>query len=65
MKQADEIDGELYYVVGQRLLFRGLQKEVMAILSDTALFEKTHVLWAEEEIHTLEIYRYKKRAALR
>jgi hypothetical protein len=65
MKQADEIDGEFYYVVGQRLLFRELQKEVMAILSDTALFEKTHVLWAEEEIHTLEIYRYKKRAALR
>lgn len=53
--------GELYYVVGQRLLFRELQKDVFALLADPALFEKTHVLWAEEEIHTLEIYHYKKR----
>ena len=62
MSEADRTNGELYYVVGLRGLFRDMQREVMEKLSDPALFEHVTTLWAEEEIHTLEIYRYKRQA---
>jgi hypothetical protein len=59
MVEADSPKGELYYVVGQRGFFAVAQKEVMDLLKDTTLFEKKAVLWAEEAIHTLEVYHYK------
>jgi hypothetical protein len=60
--QETEADGgELYYVVGMRNMFREAQKDVMAMLEDPQLFEHTHTLWAEEDIHILEIYRYRRK----
>ncbi|MBL9116322.1 MAG: glycosyltransferase family 39 protein [Verrucomicrobiaceae bacterium] len=61
MSETDADDGELYYVVGQRGLFRTLQKDVMAILANPTLFDHKATLWAEEDIHTLEVYHYRKK----
>jgi hypothetical protein len=60
MEETQRTDGELYYVVGMRGFFADMQKEVYAILNDQQYFEKLATLWAEEEIHTLEIYRYRR-----
>lgn len=60
MAEADRSDGQLYYIVGMRGLFADMQKEVLEVLSDTNYFEKTATLWAEEEIHTMEVYHYKR-----
>ncbi len=60
MAEAERSGGEFYYIVGLRGLFREMQREVMDMLSDPALFEHITTLWAEEEIHTMEVYRYKK-----
>lgn len=60
MAEADRTGTELYYVVGQRGLFRALQKDVMALLENQQLFDRTATLWAELDIHTLEIYHYRR-----
>jgi len=62
MAEADQNGGALYYVVGQRKLFRELQADVYAMLRDPQLFELKDILWAEEDIHTLEIFRYRGKA---
>ncbi len=59
MREADRSGGALYYIVGQRDLFHNLQKEVSLLLRDASLFEFKTTLWAEDDIHTLEIYRYR------
>lgn len=59
MAEADRTGTELYYIVGQRGLFRVLQKNVMALLENPQFFERTATLWAEQDIHTLEIYHYR------
>jgi hypothetical protein len=59
MAEADAMGGHLYYVIGQRAFFRAFNPDVQALLDDPALFEKVAVLWAEEDIHTKEIYRYR------
>jgi hypothetical protein len=58
MAEADAMDGHLYYVVGQRAFFRAFNPDMQALLDDPALFEKIATLWAEEDIHIKEIYRY-------
>ena len=63
MAEVDQNGGALYYVVGQRRLFRDLQAEVYALLQDPELFERKDILWAEEDIHTLEIFRYRGKAS--
>jgi len=63
MAEADAIGGHLYYVVGQRAFFRAINSDMQALLDDPALFEKLAVLWAEEDIHIKEIYRYRGKAA--
>ena len=59
MAEADAMGGHLYYVVGQRAFFRAFNPDMQAMLDDPALFEKVVVLWAEEDIHIKEIYRYR------
>lgn len=59
MAEADAMDGHLYYVVSMRGFFREFNKDLQAMLDDPVLFEKVATLWAEEDIHTHEVYRYK------
>jgi hypothetical protein len=54
-------EGELYVVIGQRALTAMLSPDLVGLVKDESLFEKTHTFWAEEDIHTLEVYRYKGR----
>ena len=65
MAETDRIGGELYYVVGQRDLFANLQHDVMELLANRELFDHTHTFLAEESIHILEIYRYRRNSLTR
>jgi len=60
MAEVDRVQGELYYIVGQRDLFMAMNPEVMAILQDPQKFEKQATLWAEHSVLTLEIYHYQR-----
>jgi fructose-specific component phosphotransferase system IIB-like protein len=51
-------EGELYVVVGQRVLTKALSPDMMQLVHDTKLFTKIETFWAEESIHTLEVYKY-------
>jgi hypothetical protein len=57
--EADAMGGQLYFVVGMRGFFREFNKDVQSMLDDPTLFEKVATLWAEEDIHIKEIYRYR------
>lgn len=59
MSETDAMGGHLYYVIGQRAFFRAFNPDMQALLDDPALFEKIATLWAEEDIHIKEIYRYR------
>lgn len=58
MSQADSMNGHLYFIVGQRDLFADMNKDIKVMLENPQLFEKIATLWAQEDIHTKEIYHY-------
>jgi len=62
MQRADEIDGELYFVVGMIGFAEKTSPELMALLRDPQFFEALPKLWAQEHIHHLEGYRYKRQS---
>lgn len=56
MSQADSMRGHLYFIVSQRDLFANMNQDLKAMLEDPQLFEKIAILWAQEDIHTKEVY---------
>lgn len=62
MQRADEIDGELYFVVGMVGFVEVTSPELMALLRDERLFEPLPRFWAQEPAHHLEPYRYKRQS---
>jgi hypothetical protein len=60
MDLVDAADGELYVVIGQRLLTEYLNPDLMVLARDERYFEPLETFWATESIHTLEVKRYKK-----
>jgi hypothetical protein len=59
IKWVDKMNGELYFVVGMVGFAEATSGELMATLRDEKQFEKVAHLWAQESIHTLEVYRYR------
>lgn len=63
MRRADEIDGELYFVVGMVGFTEATSPDLMALLRDEAFFDPAEKLWAQEHIHHLEAFHYHKGSA--
>jgi hypothetical protein len=62
MQRADAIDGELYFVVGMIGFAEKTSPELMALLRDPQYFEAQPKRWAQEPIHHLEAYHYRRQS---
>ncbi len=62
MARADREQGALYFVVGMVGFAETTSPDLMSLLRDERQFEKLNTLWAQEIIHTLEVYRYRSDA---
>ena len=60
MAKAQAAKSELYVIVGFRKLAQEMSADMLAMLEDPALFEKTAAFPSCESLHTLEVYRMKK-----
>ncbi len=60
MREVRVADGELYVIVGFRQLAEGMSADMLQMLDNPALFEKTGVFPASLSMHTLEVWRMKK-----
>jgi hypothetical protein len=60
MQQATLAQAELYVIVGFRELAQRLSADMLAMLEDPALFEKTISFPSRESLHTLDVYRMKR-----
>jgi hypothetical protein len=58
--EVDRVNGELYYIIGQRSLCLSMNPDLMEVVHDPRLFEKQATSWAERAIFTLEVYHYRK-----
>lgn len=63
MRRADAIDGELYFIVGMVGFAEATTPGLMALLRNPAHFEPAEKLWAQEHIHHLEAFHYRKGSA--
>jgi hypothetical protein len=63
MRRADEIDGELYFVVGMVGFSEATAPDLMALLRNVTYFDPAQKLWAQEHIHHLEVFHYHKGSA--
>lgn len=59
MEEVKAAKGQLYVVIGYRTLVQSLNADMLRLVEDPALFEKRDVLWAQEALHTLTVYRMK------
>lgn len=60
MIRADQLDGELYFVVGMIGFAEATSPDLIALLRDPRYFQPLPKLWAQEPIHHLEPYRYRR-----
>jgi hypothetical protein len=60
MEEARAAQSELYVVVGFRELAIQQNADMLAMLEDPALFEKTASFPSRESLHTLDVYRMRK-----
>ena len=65
MAEVDRVNGELYYIIGQRELCLSMNPDLMEVVHNPQLFEKKATLWAERAIFTLEVYHYRKPGSAR
>lgn len=57
-----KVDGELYVIMGERLLSQLLSPDMVPMLYDETLFDHTHTFHAQDDSLTLYVFHYKKPA---
>lgn len=60
MRQVDAEGGEFYYTVGILAYSEATSPDLLQLLRDEQHFEKIATLWAQESLHTLHVFHYKR-----